>query len=358
MLARLAILLAAVSVATACGGGGGEAVTTTGTNGTTDTTATTTTGTTTPEQRCLEREGTVSDLFPVARLECGREATPVETGDAIFRGNRLTTERESTLAFDLDLAPSGTARCALQEDSAAVIRPSPDIALEVLDGAVGCDVSAAATFKAPGAEIHTTGTLFSLTASGDTTTIRLYEGTIDVDSSAGGGIEQLSATGEACPTNATQAFVSRAQPAQTMAYVLDPGELQIVAIVKLRIGLVPPKTLEPVTNALAASTATVITVTEGQKQVLQDQNIVQQLPLVTVATLRERSAEQPVEAGDTVVGVGSFPALVDTFCRLRNTFRSDVRLLYTPDAFSQTATTSTETETTETSSTGTETTPP
>jgi hypothetical protein len=355
MPARLAILLAAVSVAAGCGGGGHEAVTTATTG--TDTTVTTDTGTTTEEQQCLDRQGTVSDLFPVARLECGTEATPVETGDALFRGGRLTTERESTLAFELNLAPSGTARCALSEESAAVIRPAPDVALEVLDGAVSCEVSAAATFKAPGAEIHTTGTLFSLTASGDTTTIKLYEGTLDVNSEAGAGIGQLSAAGEACPTSATQALVSRTQPAQVTAYVPDLAELQVVAIVKLHIGLVPPNALEPLTNSLAASKATVIAATEEQKEVLQDRNMVQQLPLVTIATLRERSAEQPVQAGDTVVGVGSFPALADTFCRLRNTFPSDLRLLYTPEVRSQTSTTSTETET-ETSSTETETTPP
>jgi hypothetical protein len=358
MRAAAAAAACALLVAAGCGGGGGEAITT-GTTGTGESGATGATGTTggdgTPT--CTEKAGEVVDLLPVAQRGCSKASLPVETGDALFGGTELATESVSALKFDLELASSGTAHCGMSSDAAALIRPDADTDLEVIDGSVSCDVPSAATFAAPGAKVDVTGTLLSFTAEGDTTTIRLYDGTIDVHSTADGSTQQMSApvgAGASCPTSASQAVVSTSEPLQPKEYSLDPSELATTAIVKLRVGLVPPGALQGLAAGMSESKATVVTATEDQKAALLDRNLVRQVPLVTVAALREPPGEQPIQPGETVVGVGEFTALFPTFCRIRGDV-PDSRLLYTPFAFSSGGTTSTGTES-GTSSTETETT--
>jgi hypothetical protein len=220
---------------------------------------------------------------------------------------------------------------------------------------VSCDVPAAATFSAPGAKIDVTGTLFSLTAEGDTTTIRLYEGAMEVHSTADGGVQQLSAPpGVSCPPSAAQAVVSKSVPMQQTAYVFDPAEFAILGIVKLRVGLVSPAALEVITGAMSESKATVVTATDDQRQILLGQNLVGQIPVTTAAAVEEPPEGQLIQQGETVVGIGSFPALFESFCGIRSDV-PDARLLYTPFTFASTTTTSTETTSTETGTNLTET---
>jgi len=358
MRAAVAVLVSALLVSAGCGGDG-EAVTTgttgTGGTGTTGTGGTGTTGTggSTQPAGCTEQAGEIVALLPIAQRGCNEANSSVESGDRLFGGDELTTTASpSTLTFELELASSGTAHCGMSPDGAALIRPDADTDLEVRAGTVSCDAPAAARFTAPGAQVDVTGTLLSLTAEGDATTIKLYDGTVDVRSTADGSVQQLSSpSGQGCPRSAAQAVVTTSEPMQQTAYSVDPGELAVTGIVKLRIGLVPPSALEGLAAGMSESKTTVVTATEEQRNVLLDRDLVQQIPLVTAAA---QPAEQPIQPGETVVGVGTFAALFDTFCRIRGDV-PDARLLYTPFAFAAGPTTDTGTTSTESGTTSTET---
>jgi hypothetical protein len=363
MATRLATLVGAALLAAGCGGSeavstGGTQTGTTATTATTGTTATTSTGG--RPETCSEREGAVRTLLPEARLRCGEAepTVPVESGDALFGGDRLTTNANSRLVFTLGL--SGNAQlCGMEPGSSAVIRPDPETALRVLGGTVGCEPSTAMKLAAPGVTITTTGTLFSLAVEGETTTIRVYEGTLEVRSEADSAVRTLSAAPEAqaCPEEGVQAVVSPGEAMRSTAYELDPGERELVHIVALRVALLPPSALQGVTERTQSA---VVTATEDQGRVLMRRNLIQVAPLVAPAI--EQAETPPVQPGDTVVGVGSYDALSSTFCRLRAQLPAgELKLYYTPYSFpkSQQGTTSTETGTTstETGTTQTETTP-
>ena len=360
MRAAAALLGCAILLAAACGGGGGEAVTTatTGT-GETGTTGTTATSGGDGTQGCNEKAGEVKQLLPTARRGCNEATFTAGSHDSLFAGYELATSGSSSLlTFQLDLA-SGTAECGMSDDAAALIRPDPAIDVKVLAGTVSCSASAVVTFAAPGVEATNKSTLFSLTVDGDTTTIRLYEGTLEVRSTADGTVQQLdppAPTAEANCLSASQAVATTSEPMQQTDYTVDASELTTTAIVKLRVGLVPSATLEGLAAGMSEAKATVVTATDAQKKVLLERDIVRQVPLMTVAALRQPSVEQPIQPGETVVGVGSFPALLPTFCAIQRDV-ADARLLYTPFAFAGGTTTDTGTTSTEsgTTSTGTET---
>jgi hypothetical protein len=359
MRATAAAIVACLFLATAgCGGGAGEA----GSSGTTGATgATGATGESAGPQptSCAESVGAVSTLVPEAHRACNGRSASVESGDRLVGGDELgTSNSPSTVSFDLDVGGDEPARCNMSPDASAVIHPDAATDLKVLGGSVSCDVPAPATFEAPGATVTNKATLFSLTAAGDATTIRLYEGTVDVASSADGSVSQLSAgegAGAACPVSASQAVVTTSEPMQQTAYTVDTAALTTTAIVKLRVGLVPPGSLAPLTGGMSTSKATILTGTDDQRKVLLDRALVRQVPVVTAAAVMAPPVEeQPIQAGETVLGVGSIPALLQSLCRIRADV-PDAKLLYTPFTFPVTTTTDTGTTSTESGTTSTET---
>ncbi|MEX2646893.1 MAG: FecR domain-containing protein [Gaiellaceae bacterium] len=343
------LLFAAILLASSgCGGGGPEAGTQTGgdTGTTTGTsTATTETGTTSTEvERCVEEEGVITGYLEVVQRDCG----PVLRQETIFRADRLSTGPGGTLEFDT----REIAGCKLRPEAAVLIRPDAATALRLLAGAIACDAETGGEtirLEAPGAEIEVTGTLFTLIAGGDNTTVRVHEGTVRVLSTADPDIgwRELSANG---PEAA--GVVSVAQPLEVVEYQLEEWEPELLQTLKLGIVTLPPGELPALTRR-AARSGSVVTETEAQAGVLKERNLVQHIRLVTTAELGGERRRQFVQAGDTVVGVGSFSDLLATFAGLREAFGPEVTLVYTPFAFpeeEETTSTETSTDSTETTS--------
>jgi hypothetical protein len=351
MRSGTALLLAAVLLASfGCGGDGPEASTQTGAStGTTTSasTATTETGTTSTGEvaRCDEEEGVITGYLDVAERDCG----PVLRLEALFRADRLSTGSGGTVEFDTRQI-SG---CKLRPEAAVLIRPDAATALRLLAGTIACDAETGGEpirLEVPGAELEVTGTLFTLTAGGDTTSVKVHEGAIRVLSTAEpeAGWRELTAGG---PDAA--AVVSAGEPLSVVEYRLEDWEPELLQSLKLGIVTLPAGELPGLTSRPAMS-GSVVTDTEAQGDVLKEQNLVRRVPLVTTAELAEQR-RQFVRAGDTVVGVGSFSDLVATFAGLREAFGSEVTLVYTPFAFPEEEE---EETTTETSTDSTETGPP
>lgn len=349
MRSGLAILIAAVLLASGCGGGGeAGGTTTTGPDTQTDTGGTTETDQTTGPTRCAEEEGLITGyLDPAERDDCG----PAERLETLFRADLLTTGEGGTLQYclaspDCALDPPEGTNCDMRPEASVLIGPDAQTALQLLGGTVDCVVEGEhVRLTAPGAEIEIDGTSFTLSASDDTTTVKVHEGTLRILSTADrdAGFQVLPEAGD---EQRAAARLSTDEPLQRITYVTDAFELERIAILRLGIIILPPGALPELTSEAAATGGSVVTETSDQGTALQERELVVALPMMTTADLGKRTLRQLVRPEDTVVGVGSFSALQATYEGLRATFGADVTLVYTPYTFPETTTTGTEGETT------------
>jgi hypothetical protein len=293
----------------------------------TDTTEsdTTTTDTSTENQPCSEEEGEILGYLPVAKHDCGKGKAVRQ--EKVFRADRLTTETEGTLEFHTSTIDT----CKMRSETSVVIVPDDDTALRLLNGTVACNVEPGATrtvFAVPGAEIEITGTLFTLTAVDESTTIKVSGGTLQVRATVSpGAVQEVSAA----EPDRRAAVVSDGEPLQYVEFAISPEEFDLIAAVRNHIVTLPPEALAPLTDQTAANAGTVLTETKDQGQLLRERGVVARgLPLVTTGDLALQAPEEFVQVGDTVVGVGSFSALEPSFSRLRETFGDRVTLIYSP----------------------------
>lgn len=348
MRSGAALLLAGILLASSgCGGSGPEAGTENGagTGTTTETsTGTTDTGTTstTEPTRCSEEEGVITGYLQLAeRDECG----PVLRQEILFRAERISTGPGGTVEFDT----REVGNCKLRPEAVVLIRPDPGTALRLLAGAIACDAETGGErirLEAPGTEIEVTGTLFTLIASGDSTTVKVHDGTVRMRSTTEpDGWQDLSSG-----TSQAAGLVAAGEPAAVVDYQLEEWEPDLLEALRLGVITVPAKDLPALTAETAAEGGSVVTQTEEEGAVLEERQLVRALPLITTADLQGERRRQFVTAGDTVVCVGSFSSLAATFTTLRETFGPEVTLVYTPFEFPEPEeeTTSTETSTTPT----------
>jgi len=344
MRAAVALLLAAALLpAAGCGGAGPVAGT--GTTEPVETTTETETGTTTSTTepaRCSQEEGVITGYLQIAeRDECG----PVLRQEILFSVERLSTGPGGTVEFDT----REVGNCKLRPEATVLIRPDPGTALRLLAGAIACDAETGGErirLEAPGTEIEVTGTLFTLIASGDSTTVKVHDGTVRMRSTTeSDGWQELSSG-----TSQAAGLVAAGEPVAVVDYQLEQWEPELLQGLTLRVITVPAKDLPALTAESAAEGGSVVTQTEEEGAVLAERQLVRALPLITTADLQGERRRQFVTAGDTVVGVGSFSSLVATFAMLRETFGPEVTLVYTPFEFPEPEeeTTSTETSTTPT----------
>jgi hypothetical protein len=345
--------LAAAAILFAAGCGTSEAMdgsttqetstaTGTDTTGSTATESTTsTTSSTQPADRCDERAGRVTSYYPRGERDFCRPLVFEQRDTPLFSGDRLSTDSIGSLTFETELLT----RCDLGSDADVLVRPETGIEIRLLRGTVGCYVEPGADriqLEFPGGRTEISGTLFILTAVGETTTIKAYDGSLLVRATDDPSAAPVQLSG------GRQAVAARGRPLRGTTYT--PGRAETALIDRLRLGILtfPPDAISDVTQGSTATEGTLVTETEEQARTLDTLELVPALDPITTSTIRRRSGQVFVDGARLVVGVGSFEDLVGAFERLRRELGPEATLVFSPYAFPGSRTTPTTSTTTAT----------
>ena len=354
------VKLAAAAFLFVGGCGGSEVVdttestttTATGTTGTTGGTTSTTTGSTSTTKgpdRCDEEAGRVTSYSPTGERDRCQPLVLERRETTLFSGDRLTTDGIGSLTFDTRQLTA----CDMKADSRVVVRPDSETELQLLDGTIGCTITATGIERElaiPGARVRVRGTLLILTATGGTSSVKVYDGTVDVRSTS---------DPSAAPVQVSSGNLAEIVPGQTLrtaAYTPVGAERALVDRLRLGILTFPPEALSELAQGGIATRGTLVTETEEQAKFLAGQNVAANMRPITTASLRRRSARGLSEA-KLVVCVGSFAALVPAFEQLRRELGPDATLVFSPYSFPADRTTPTTTTTPTSTATTASTTP-
>jgi hypothetical protein len=358
---RRAGLLTATAVILAAGcGESNETVTTatqattatqTGNTETSETTETTETGTTsTPSTRCVQEAGLVLGYNPTSERDFCSPRVLEQRELPLFDSDQLRTSSIGELQFRTE----ELTRCEMRPDAVVVVRPGAGTALRLGSGTVGCQVDPGGPevhLDVPGAVIDVRGTLFTLAAVAETTTITVHTGSLFVRSTA----DPAAAPAEL--RDRQQAVAARDRPLRSVDFQVGQAEAELVVRIRLGVLTLPPDALSELMQGGAASEGTLVTETAGQAKLLEERELVPALQPLTTSSIQRRSRLDLSARPDLVVGVGSFEALAPAFERLRNALGPDATLVHSPFAFPKGTTPDPTTTTVEGTTTATTTSP-
>lgn len=344
------LLVPALVLAVGCGGSGESATTgssaDTEGNGSPRTDTSGSDGVTTVT--CQDPAGSVAGYVPVTeRTPCAPGRLLVAT--TLYAADRVATAAGGQLDFTFTALQ---ADCKLR--GAAVIRPDERTALRLLSGLLSCRVEPGGPkvrLATPGAELEIVGTLFSLDAEGNGTTIDVYEGTLRVTSTLDGSVIDVVG-GKSLFIRADEAPLP--PPVGTTTAPGPPAaEPRLVTLTRLGVVTVTAEGIEQFLATRPDGDGALVTQTAGQAGVVAALTPTAPPKVVTVDEISQ-GAEETVS---TYVVAGAFDTLRVALEALRAR-HADAAIAFVPFVFpdepvGETTDTGTETQGTDTQSTAT-----
>jgi hypothetical protein len=324
---HLGSLLVALLLVAGCGGHGESQTTTSPPRPTSSSSAGTTTEPPPPPARCTTPEGNVDGYLPVIeRDRC--EPRRLLLDETLFAADRLSTG----LGGRLDFHTAVIDQCTMREDAAVFLRPTSSTALRLVSGTIVCQITPGpeVRLESPGAEIEVRGTLFSLSATADGTTIKVRDGELFARSTA-----EPRSTATVSAENQVFAPVAGALGRLSTLAFADSLEKDLFDAVRLDVVSVPSAEIDEFLASRHRTSGAVLTQTKEQGKVVTSQNPAVQLVPFTVEAVRAGSVRRSRRSiDDTVIGVGSFSALLPAFEQLRAELGETAVLAYAPSDFS------------------------